>query len=128
MRHHTLLCERVVVRTPEELLLGKRVGAKSSAVLLQRRAEVGAFPPAQEHGPGGHLFLGHADHLELEIGGDVLQRNRRKLAEPARAGTAQLFAAEADEEDVAAGAGPAAKARASSSTAVTPDASSFAPL
>ncbi len=63
-----------VVRAPEEVLGGMRVGDERGAVAGESWAEVGALPSGEPELIGTDGGVGLADHLELEIGDDGGER------------------------------------------------------
>ena len=91
----------VVVRALEEILFRIGVRSDQGAAFLQRRAEVGAFEAGHHHHPRRQLRVLIADHLDLEVGGDVGQRDRGVVDEIARAEQAGFFGPIGDEHDAA---------------------------
>jgi len=95
----------VVVRALEEVLVWVGVGGEGCAVLGQSCAEVGALVASEPEGAVGQERVGSANHLELEVGGDFVERQWGVVEEVSVAEAAEFLRPEEDEEDGAAGSG-----------------------
>ncbi len=98
----TLLCQRIVVRALEEMLRRVRVVDQVGAVFGELGAEVGAVEAGEPERSGGDGRVGTADHLELEVGDDAGEWDRRMREKGAVAEAAKLLRAEEGEDDGAA--------------------------
>ncbi len=95
----TLVRERVVIGSLKEVLRRVRVVDQMGAMFGEFRAEVGAFEAGEPERSGGDRWVGPADHLELEVGDDAGERDRRVREEGAVAKATNLFRAEECEDD-----------------------------
>ena len=98
MCDHAAQRELIIVRTREEVLLGIGVLRHQRAALDQRRAECRAFEPGHHHCAGGQFGILRADHLEGEVGDDVVERHWRAGGKGARSEAAHLLRPERREQ------------------------------
>lgn len=92
-----------VVGALEEVFGGVRIVDEVSTVSGELWAEVGAIEACEPEGSGGNGGVGAADHFELEVGDDGVERERGMLEEGASPEAAKFFRPEEGEGDGAAG-------------------------
>src|SRR5271157_1046700 len=104
-----------------------RIADQSRSMRRQFRPKVGTFPSRKPQLVVLHLGIGTADHLEFEVGDNLLQLECRMLQEIARADQTRPSLPHNANTMVLLGRGSFASARPSSITATVPEASSSAP-
>src|SRR5215813_4701845 len=99
MRNYSSNCEGVVVGTFEEVLFRIGIVAEQGSVLYQSGTKVGAVPSGDQQLSFGHFWVLIADHLELDVGCDVVDGDGRVLAEVRGTQASKLLASIADKVD-----------------------------
>src|SRR5262249_23824306 len=72
---HSFQGERIIVRAGEEILFGMWISNQLGAMGGQLWSKVRALPATEPQFTGLDLWVGTADHLKLEVGRDIQQRN-----------------------------------------------------
>src|ERR1041384_5840623 len=99
LRDYASFSERIIIRSLEKLLLRMRIGHHLGAMLGQLRPQIAPFITGKPKLIWLDRRIGAADHLKLQIGDDVLQRDWRVLEKVLVALPAGLFTAKEDEEN-----------------------------
>src|SRR6185437_6566929 len=94
LRHHPCARDLKVVGAAKEVLARVGVADNLGALGGHMRAQIAPLPAGQPNRVRRHSGIGPADHLELEIGEEMVERDGRMRGEIAGAESAILLAAE----------------------------------